>query len=154
MCMCVCVCVCVCVCSVMSGSFVAPWTAADQAPLSMECSRQKYWSGLSFPPPKGIFLTQGSNPHLLHLSPALAGGFFTSPRDPDHTFCIYLLHCQEDSLPAEPLGKPSRDDWLTPNFNPWLFSQKESQSWKVTSKLEITFPSLLATWVAIWLQSL
>ena len=26
---------------------------------------------------QGIFLTQGSNPHLLHL-PALAGGFFTT----------------------------------------------------------------------------
>ena len=26
---------------------------------------------------KGIFHTQGSNPHLLHLSLALTGGFFT-----------------------------------------------------------------------------
>ena len=25
------------------------WTAAHQAPLSMEFSRQEYWSGLSFP---------------------------------------------------------------------------------------------------------
>ena len=39
---------------------------------SMGCSppglgfpRQEYWSGLPFPTP-GIFLTQGSNPHLLH----------------------------------------------------------------------------------------
>ena len=31
----------------------------------MEFSRQAYWSGLPFPSP-GIFLTQGSNPHLLH----------------------------------------------------------------------------------------
>ena len=28
-----------------------PWTVAHQAPLSMEFSRPKYWSGLSFPPP-------------------------------------------------------------------------------------------------------
>ena len=28
-------------------------------------SRQEYWSGLSFPPPR-IFPTQGSSPHLLH----------------------------------------------------------------------------------------
>ena len=28
-------------------------------------SRQEHWSGLPFPSP-GIFLTQGSNPHLLH----------------------------------------------------------------------------------------
>ena len=29
--------------------FVAPWTVAGQAPLSMEFSRQEYWSGLPFP---------------------------------------------------------------------------------------------------------
>ena len=29
--------------------FVTPWTVALQAPLSMEFSRQEYWSGLPFP---------------------------------------------------------------------------------------------------------
>ena len=52
-------------CSVGSNS-VTLWTVAHQAPLSMEFSRQEYWSGLPFPPP-GIFPTQGSNPCLLHL---------------------------------------------------------------------------------------
>ena len=28
-----------------------PWTVACQAPLSMEFSKQEYWSGLSFPSP-------------------------------------------------------------------------------------------------------
>ena len=36
--------------------FAAPWTVARQAPLSMEFSRQEYWSG--FP-----FLTQAHLPH-------------------------------------------------------------------------------------------
>ena len=31
--------------------FVTPWTAAHQAPPSMEFSRQEYWSGLPFPSP-------------------------------------------------------------------------------------------------------
>ena len=31
--------------------FTAPWTVAHQAPLSMEFSRQEYWSGLLCPPP-------------------------------------------------------------------------------------------------------
>ena len=31
--------------------FVTPWTAARQPPLSVEFSRQKYWSGLPFPIP-------------------------------------------------------------------------------------------------------
>ena len=33
---------------------------------SMEFSRPEYWRGQSFPFPGGIFLTQGSNPSLLH----------------------------------------------------------------------------------------
>ena len=28
--------------------FVTPWTVAHQAPLSMEFSKQEYWSGLLF----------------------------------------------------------------------------------------------------------
>ena len=32
-------------------SHVTPWTAAHQAPLSMDFSRQEYWSGLPFPSP-------------------------------------------------------------------------------------------------------
>ena len=36
--------------SVISNS-VTPWTAALQAPLSMEFSRQEYYSGLPFPSP-------------------------------------------------------------------------------------------------------
>ena len=31
--------------------FVTPWTVVHQAPLSMEFSRQEYWSGLPFPSP-------------------------------------------------------------------------------------------------------
>ena len=35
----------------MSRLLAIPWTAAHQAPLSMEISRQEYWTGLPFPPP-------------------------------------------------------------------------------------------------------
>ena len=45
--------------------FATPWTIAYQAPPSMGFPRQEYWSGLPFPSP-GNFLTQGSNPGLLH----------------------------------------------------------------------------------------
>ena len=41
---CVCVCVCVCVLVNPLCLFAAPWTVALQAPLSMEFSRQEYWS--------------------------------------------------------------------------------------------------------------
>ena len=57
--------------------FVTPWTyVAYEAPLSMETSRQDYWSGLPFPTP-GDFPDPGIKPTSL-VSPALAGRFFTT----------------------------------------------------------------------------
>ena len=47
-----------------------------QAPLSMEFFRQEYWSGLPFPTP-GARPDPGIKPVSL-VSPALAGGFFTT----------------------------------------------------------------------------
>ena len=55
---------------------VIPWTVAHQAPLSMEFSRQEYWSGLHCPPP-GDLPDLGIEPTSL-TSPALAGRFFTT----------------------------------------------------------------------------
>ena len=34
--------------------FSTPWTVAHQAPLSVEFSRQEYWSGLPFPSPGSL----------------------------------------------------------------------------------------------------
>ena len=56
--------------------FVTLWTVAHQAPLSMEFSRQKYWSGSPCPPP-GHCPNPGIKPESL-MSPALAGRFFTT----------------------------------------------------------------------------
>ena len=53
--------------------FATPWTVAYQAPLSMGFSRQEYWSGLPFPPPGDLL-----DPKIEPVSPALAGGFFTT----------------------------------------------------------------------------
>ena len=58
--------------------FATPWIAAHQAPLSMELSRQEYWSGLPFPSPGDL-----PDPGIEPGSPAL----------------------QADSLPSEPSGK-------------------------------------------------
>ena len=56
--------------------FVTPWTIAHQAPLSMEFSRQEYWSRLSFPSP-GDLPDPGIEPASPESS-ALAGEFFTT----------------------------------------------------------------------------
>ena len=53
-----------------------PWIVACQAPLSMGLSRQEQWSGLPCPPP-GDLSDPGTEPASL-MSPALAGGFFTT----------------------------------------------------------------------------
>ena len=45
-----CVCVCTCVLGYV-GLFATPGLQPCQAPLSMEYSRQEYWSGLPFPTP-------------------------------------------------------------------------------------------------------
>ena len=49
---------------------------SHQAPLSMGFSRQEYWGGLSCLPP-GDLPDPGIEPLPL-MSPALAGGFFTT----------------------------------------------------------------------------
>ena len=61
----------------MSDS-VIPWTVASQPPLSMEFSRQEYWSGLLFPSPWDL-----PDPEIKLMSPAF----------------------QEDSLTYESPGK-------------------------------------------------
>ena len=58
--------------------FAMPWTVACQAPLSMEFSRQEYWSGLPLPSPGDL-----PNPGVEPGSPGL----------------------QADSLLSEPPGK-------------------------------------------------
>ena len=52
------------------------WTVAHQAHLSMEFSRQEYWSRLPFPPP-GDLPDPGIEPASL-VSPAWTGRFFTT----------------------------------------------------------------------------
>ena len=60
-------------------TLATPWTAGFQAFLSMEFSRQEYWSGLPCPPPGDLL-----NPGIKPRSPAL----------------------QADALPSEPPGHP------------------------------------------------
>ena len=52
------------------------WTVAYQAPQSTEFSRQEYWSELPCPPP-GDLLDLGIK-LASSMSPAVAGGFFTT----------------------------------------------------------------------------
>ena len=59
--------------------FATPWSVACQAPLSMEFSRQEYWSGLPIPSPEDL-----PDPGIEPRSPSL----------------------QADAIPSEPPAKP------------------------------------------------
>ena len=72
--------------SVVSDS-ATPWTTACQAPLSMEFSRQEYWSGSPFPSPGDL------DPGIEIRSPALQADFL-----PSESLPWSLFH--EESLAA------------------------------------------------------
>ena len=63
-------------------TFETPWTVAHQAPLSMEFSRQEYWSGQSFRSPEDL-----PNTGIKFASPVFSA-------------------LRADSLPFEPPGSP------------------------------------------------
>ena len=66
---------CVCVLVSQSCPTLTPWVIAHQALLSMEFSKQEYWSRLPFPSPGEL---SNLEIELVSLaSPELAGGFFT-----------------------------------------------------------------------------
>ena len=84
-----------CLCSVVSDS-ATPWTVAFQASLSMELSRQEYWSVLPFS-------TKGDLPNpgikLASLAyPTLAGRFFTTCATWEAWICLTKLTYSQDIL--------------------------------------------------------
>ena len=66
--------------------FVTLLTKARQAPLSMRLSRQENWSGFPCSPP-GDLPDPGIEPPSL-MSPALAGGFFTTGTTWEATYLL------------------------------------------------------------------
>ena len=76
---------------------MSPWIVANWAPLSLEFSRQEYWSGLPFLPPGDL-----PNPGIEPKSPAL----------------------QVDSILSESPGKPI-DLWRRCHFCDVLMSKIE-----------------------------
>ena len=66
----------------MSESLQRPWTIAHEAPLSAEFSRQEYWKGLPFPPPRD--LPDLRNEPLSPASLALEGGFLAAELPEKH----------------------------------------------------------------------
>ena len=75
--------------------FATPWTVAYQAPLSMEFSRQEYWSGLPFPSPGDL-----PDPGIEPRSPALQADALTSePPGKPWLWMLYISPSPSDSHP-------------------------------------------------------
>ena len=87
--------------------FATPWTAAYKASLSMEFSRQEYWSRLPFPSPGDL-----PHPGIKPGSPAL----------------------QADALSSEPPGKPPK--WFL-GFPKTLLPFSPTLMWKLLYFLPI-----------------
>ena len=93
--MCRCVCVCVHALSCVQ-LFATPWTVDRQTPLSMEFSRQEYWSGLPFPSagdlPKQVTETASL---ALQAVFCISGRFFTTEPPGKPTYID--IHIQTDT---------------------------------------------------------
>ena len=111
-----------------------PWTVAHQASLSMEFSRQEYWSGFPFPSPEE-FHNPGSNPGLLchrqilyHLSYREVCGFCHTLTWISHGCTCVPCSRTPSHLPPHPmpLSCPSAPALSTMfharNFNCWSIS--------------------------------
>ena len=137
--------------------FVAPWTAACQAPLSVGFSRQEHWGRLPFP-----FAGHLPNPGIetaSPASPAFAGRFFTvwAPGKPREALCVWVTQsCLTvcDLMGYNPPG--SSDNWiLQARIQKWVaisFSRGSSpaRDWAQFSCTVGRFFTVWATREALW----
>ena len=119
---------------------------AHQASLSMEFSRQEYWSGLPCPP-SGDLPDPGFEPES-HTSPVLVGGFF----EHRHPYNDYLVSVPGIVLSARKQGRTGSD--LSPLHPPPPFpSMTHPRLWKSAAGCAAPCgegslsPSLLSPWL-------
>ena len=108
----------------MFDSFATLWTEAHQAPLSMGFPRQEDWSGLPFSSSMDL-----PRPGIKPVSPALAGGFFTteSPGKPkEQVTSIYNIWSQL-ALARGPSPLTLSCPWRS------SFPPRDVPSWKIES---------------------
>ena len=111
--------------------FVTPWIITHQAPLSMGFSRQEYWSGFPYPP-SGDLPNLGIEPMSL-MSPALAGGFFTTSTTCEAHFMVWLALNLKNRL--SPRCDPG--NILTVDLTVCLQRIQESASWDLSRSILI-----------------
>ena len=139
-------------CSVVSDSFVTPWTVAHQAPLSIGLPRREYWRGLPFLSP-GIFLTQELNLCLLHCRQILYH-WATWEADisnmiMDYTQAISLIEKQVIGSSAS----DSLEDEISSNYRTYIKiwgSQEVKQTFKGPSPSSHSHPKQMEIRAVKW----
>ena len=120
--------------------FATPWTVAYHAPMSMEFSRQEYWSGLPFPSP-GEFPNPGIEPRSSALQ---ADSLLPEPPGKSIflTGCILQLEARllsevGSNIPSETGDGVSISLWLPFRgmvLRSWLKTDRGFQTMKRLSK--------------------
>ena len=118
----------------MSNSFVTPWTAALQAPLSMGFSRQEHWSGLPHPPP-GDLSNSGIKPLSL-MSPALAERFFITSTMSNFTFTFHFHALEKEMATHSGVLAWRIPGTVEPGGLPSMASHRVRNNWSVLAAAE------------------
>ena len=80
--------------------YATPWIVAHLALLSMDFSRQEYWSGLPFPSPGDL-----PDPGIEPRSPSLQTD--SLPSEPPGKPFVYISHFKKSILPSVDICFPS-----------------------------------------------
>ena len=136
-----------------------PWTAAHLIPLSVEFSRQEYWSGLPFPN-RGDLLNPGIEP----ASPALATRFFTIEihgKLQERKTSGLIISCSLLRNAASPVPLMNRGKYYTGECGQQFWGGKwfrrqclnVQQGWEKLNQLILpTFPMYAEAWYIIFLK--
>ena len=127
---------------------MTPWTGVWQAPLSMEFSRQEYWSGLPFPSP-GYLPDPGIKSCLPELQ---ADSLLSEPPGNPNQSAKSLQSCPTlcDPIDGSPPGSPVPGILQARTLDWVAISSSNAWKWKVKGK-SLSRVRLLATpWTAAY----
>ena len=112
--------------------FATLWTVAHQTPLSMGFSRQEYWSGLPFPPPRDLL-----DPEWIRVS------YVSTSTTWETIFSI--------GIPRQLSAKESACQWRRLRrcgFNPWVGKSPWRRKWQLTQYSCLKNPMERGAWWA------
>ena len=124
---------------------VTPWTVAHQSSLSLEFSRQQYWTGLPCPPP--VDLPDPRTEPVSLKSPALAGGWI--PEKTKSTFRQNWVAGNRAVRATKWLSVKESACWCRRHrFDPWVGKISQRRKWQPTPYSCLENPMDWGAWQA------